>query len=63
MKDSTAATRGYVALGDDVDGRIYQVEVPSSNPVVAEHFREIGHICESKNAGTDVLVLVGLHFN
>lgn len=47
----------------DVDGRIYQVEVPSSNPVVAEHFREVGHICESKNAGTNVLVLVDLHFN
>lgn len=63
LKDGTAATRGYVALGDDVDGRVYGIAVPNSNPVQAEHFREIGHFHESKDAGTNVLALVDLHFN
>jgi len=63
FKDSTAAVRGYVALAADTDGRATNVEVPSSNPVVAEHFKEIGHVLESKEGGTDVLVLCHLHFN
>lgn len=62
-KDGVAATRGYVALCDDTDGMAYDVAVPSSNPVVAEHFRELGHVMESKTAGTSVLALVCLHFN
>ena len=62
-KDATAATRGYVCIADAVNGRASDVEVPSSNPIVAEHFKEIGHVAESKNAGTNVLVLVHLHFN
>lgn len=36
---------------------------PPHNPVVAEHFKEIGHVMESKNAGTNVLVRCILHFN
>lgn len=63
MKDSTAAVRGQVMLADDVDGRAYCVAVPSSNPVVAEHFRELGHCLQSKDAGTNVLTLCVLHFN
>lgn len=63
MKDATAAVRGYVMLADDVDGRAYNIEVPSSNPVQAEHFREIGHCLESKTGGTNVLALCSLHFN
>lgn len=62
-KDSVAATRGYVLLAADTDGRAIDVAVPSSNPVVAEHFKECGHVMESKSAGTNVLVLVALHFN
>jgi hypothetical protein len=62
-KDDTTATRGYVALCADTDGRAINVEVPSANPVVAEHFKEIGHVCESNAGGTNVLVLVELHFN
>lgn len=63
LKDGTAAVRAYVALGDDADGRVYGIAVPDSNPVQAEHFREIGHFHESKDAGTNVLALVDLHFN
>jgi len=62
-KDSESATREYVALAADTDGRAYNVAVPTANPVVAEHFKEIGHVMESKTAGTDVLVLCHLHFN
>lgn len=62
-KDSVAATRGYVLLAADTDGRAVDVAVPSANPVVAEHFKECGHVMESKSADTDVLVLACLHFN
>ena len=63
-KNTTSATRGYVALADDVDGRAYDIDVPTANPVQAEHFREIGHTMSSQDdAQTDSLVLVHLHFN
>ena len=62
-KDGETATRAKVALCADTDGRAYNVAVPDSNPVVAEHFKEIGHVCESKSSGTNVLVLCDIHFN
>jgi len=30
---------------------------------IDSHFREIGHCLESKEAGTDVLCKIALHFN
>lgn len=62
-KDGETSTREYVALAADTDGRALNVAVPSANPVVAEHFKEIGHVLESKGAGTDVLVKCMIHFN
>jgi hypothetical protein len=63
-KNSTASTMGNVALCDDVDGRAYDVAVPTANPVVAEHFREIGHVLQTQaNNLTNSLVLCHLHFN
>jgi hypothetical protein len=62
-KNDTAATRGRVALAADTDGRAIDVAVPTANPVVAEHFKEIGHVLETKSAGTNVLVKCVLHFN
>lgn len=62
-KDSVAATRGYVLLAADTDGRAIDIAVPSSNPIVAEHFKECGHVMESKSAGTNVLALCVIHFN
>ena len=62
-KDGEAATRGNVAISADTDGRAIGVAVPSSNPVTAEHFKEIGHVIQSKDAGTNVLVRCILHFN
>jgi len=63
FKDNVAAVRGYVALSADTDGRATNVAVPSANPVVAEHFKEIGHVMESKDAGINVLVNCLIHFN
>jgi hypothetical protein len=57
FKDTVAATRGYVCIAADTDGRAIDLEVPNANPVVAEHFKECGHILESKDAGTNVLGL------
>ena len=62
-KDTVAATRGYVLLAADTNGRAIDVAVPSANPVVAEHFKECGHVMESKAGSTNVLVLACLHFN
>jgi len=63
FKDGVAAVRGYVALSADTNGRATCIQVPDINPVVAEHFKEIGHVIESKDAGTDVLAKCVLHFN
>lgn len=63
IKNSTAITRGHVAIAADTDGRAISIAVPSSNPVEAQHFKEIGHFMESKNAGTDVLAKAVIHFN
>lgn len=62
-KNSTTATKGYVALAADTDGRVINVAVPTSNPIVAEHFKEIGHVLEDNGGGIDQLVKVILHFN
>jgi len=61
--DGQSATRGYLALMSPTDGRAYNVQIPSSNPVTAEHFKETGHVLESKVPGTNVLVLCDTHFN
>lgn len=63
LKDGESATRGYVAICADTDGRALNIAVPTSTPADPQHFKEIGHVCESKTSGTDVLVLVDIHFN
>jgi len=63
FKNSVQAVRGYVAIAADTDGRATNIDVPSSNPVVGEHFKEIGHVLENKNGSTDVLVKCFIHFN
>lgn len=57
------SNKGYVALAADTDGRVINVAVPTSNPIVAEHFKEIGHVLEDNGGGIDQLVKVILHFN
>ena len=63
FKDGESATRGFVALCADTDGRCLNVAVPSSTPGAAEHWKEVGHVAESKSSGTDILVLVHTHYN
>lgn len=63
FKDSTVVTRGYLAIAADTDGRAVTIAIPSSNPTVGEHFKEIGHCLESKIAGTNVLARCVIHFN
>jgi hypothetical protein len=63
LKDSNGTTRGQLALAADTDGRAVAINVPSSNPVAAEHFKEVGHFIESKTAGTNVLAKAVIHFN
>jgi len=65
LTDETGATRGQVALASDTDGRIYVVDVPSANPAVAEHFREVGHVMQTVAAPEEgaALVLCSIHFN
>lgn len=62
-KDSTASTRGFVAISDAIDGRASDIDlsVINGNPSTAAHFKEIGHVKESKTAGTNVLVLIHFH--
>lgn len=63
FKNGIAVTRGQLAIAADTDGRAITIAVPSSNPVVGEHFKEIGHCMESKNAGVNVLAKCIIHFN
>lgn len=62
-KDTVASTRGQICTAADTDGRAIDIVVPVGSPGIDAHFKEIGHVRESKIAGTDVLVLVELHFN
>jgi hypothetical protein len=63
IKDGVAAVRGYVAISADTDGRGDNIAVPTETPTTGNHWKEIGHVMQAKDAGTDVLALVCLHFN
>jgi hypothetical protein len=63
-KDSTAFTRGNILIAANTDGRANNLSNPGGGlPGTDTHFKECGHVMESKGAGTDVLVLCRLHFN
>jgi hypothetical protein len=63
FKDTVAPVRASVALAADTDGRADVAATPPPPPSVDSHFKEIGHVLESKSAGTNVLALCILHFN
>lgn len=64
FKDTVASTRGNILIAADTDGRAIDVANPGVGlPAVETHFKECGHVLESKIAGTDVLALAMLHFN
>lgn len=64
LKDGTSAERGYWCKGSDDAGRIEVTTAPAGLGALStsEHFREVGHCLESKDAGTDVLAKLLLHF-
>jgi hypothetical protein len=63
FKNGESSTRGYLALCADDDGRAYNIEVPTTNPLEGMHFKEIGHVRESVSSGVNVLVLIETHLN
>jgi len=64
FKDGQTSTAGNILLAADTDGRAYNISNPGSGlPAVETHFKECGHVLETKGAGTDVLVLASIHFN
>jgi hypothetical protein len=60
MKNTVAPVHGYVAFLSDTAGR---ADCSSGLPSAAQHFREMGHLMESKTGGTSVLSKIVLHFN
>jgi hypothetical protein len=64
FEDGIAPVRGNVAICSDVDGRADQFDNPGTGlPGVEIHFKEVGHVMESKSSGTNVLALVMTHYN
>jgi hypothetical protein len=64
FENGIGITRGNIAICSDVDGRADNVSNPGTGlPGVDIHFKEIGHVMESKDSGTDVMALVMIHFN
>ena len=66
LENSTASVRGNWVFASTVDGRANAtLTTPPGGgiPEHDEHFKEIGHCVESKDAGTDVLAKIILHFN
>ncbi len=64
FKDGVAATRANILLAADTDGRAIDIANPGSGlPGTDTHFKECGHVNESKTAGTNILVLCEIHIN
>jgi len=63
-KDTVAAVRGNVLIAGDTDGRAIDIaNFGSGLPATEIHFKECGHVMESKTGGTNVLALAIIHFN
>lgn len=64
VENSHAMVHGELALCSATDGRATSTTNPGSGlPAVDIHFKEIGHVLQSKDAGTNVLCRCMLHFN
>ena len=64
FENGIAPVAGNVAICSDVDGRADQFSNPGTGlPGVEIHFKEVGHVMESKDSGQDVLALVMTHYN
>ncbi len=61
-KNSTTVTRGEILIAADTNGRFDRVVNPGSGlPATDTHFKECGHVMESKGSGTNVLGLARFH--
>lgn len=64
VEDAHAMVHGELALSAPTNGRASSTTNPGSGlPAADVHFKEIGHVLESKTAGTGVLCRYVLHFN
>lgn len=64
IKDGTSVARGNLLIAADDDGRGLGITNPGVGlPAAETHFKECGHVLESKDAGTNVLALCMIHFN
>jgi hypothetical protein len=64
LKDATACAVGQLLIAADDDGRAIGIANPGTGlPAVDIHFKEYGHIFETKIAGINILTLASLHFN
>ena len=66
LKNDTPAVRGNWVGMSDAAGRVSAGgggHTGTNPPAQAEHNKEIGHCLESKEAGTDVLAKIIMHFN
>jgi len=63
LKDGTTSTRGNWLGMSDTAGRFNASGGVPSPPTDAQHFRECGHVLETKGSGTSVLARSALHFN
>ena len=62
--DGKGTTRGEILVCDATDGRGTTITNPGSGlPAVEIHFKECGHVLETKSSGTNVLALCMIHFN
>jgi hypothetical protein len=60
MKNTIAPIHGYVAYMSDTAGR---ADNAATIPDTTRHWRELGHVMESKAGGTNVLAKLIIHFN
>lgn len=67
LADGKGSTSGNWVISDEADGRAdaTQPTPPNASTLaeLQEHFKEVGHCLETKEAGTNVLVKCILHFN
>lgn len=61
--DGNQPQRGYWVKASATDGRVEAAVAPSGVSAIAaaEHFKEVGHCMQTKDAGTDVVALIIVH--
>lgn len=64
FEDGVSPVREYVAIAATTDGYADNIPVPTSTPSSDVHWKEIGHVMESKTyVATPLTALVWTHYN